>query len=352
MVKRYQTICFHLIDNLQPRTKDVVARRFGLRDREPQTLEAIGKMHSITRERVRQIVEDGISQVKKTARRPKHASALNPMYEYFEQALTQAGHVKREDLLLELLKARDAVNHVIFLLTLGDQFLRHRETDDMHAFWTCNQKLHEKIPALARGLVSHFEKRKSPARHDEVHPVYHNEILTEHELKGVIPGLVSLLEVSKHLVQGYDGKWGLKWWAEVNPRGMKDKAYLMLKHEGKPLHFLDVAKRIKSLQQAFPRGKEKAVLPQTVHNELIKDSRFVLVGRGTYALSEWGYRPGTVKDVIVGILKEHGTPLCKEDIVKKTLEQRQVKETTVLLNLQDHGTFVKTGSGTYFVAKV
>ncbi len=352
MPARYQTICFRLINNLQPRTRDVVARRFGLQNGDPQTLDAIGKAHSVTRERVRQIVEDGMAQTRETARLPKHEAVLAPVYEYFERELAKAGYVKREDLLLELLKAQDAIRHVIFLLTLGDQFLYHRETDDVHPFWTCKQKVHEKVPALARALVDHFEKRKLPARREDIHAAYHEAIVKEHGLEDAIPDLISLFEVSKHLVQAYDGKWGLKWWAEVNPRGMKDKAYLVLKNEGKPLHFLEVAKRIKALQTAFPQGKEKAVLPQTVHNELIKDSRFVLVGRGKYALAEWGYKPGTVKDVIVNILKEHGSPLCKEDILKKTLEQRLVKETTVLLNLQDRGTFVRTGQGTYFVAKV
>lgn len=91
--------------------------------------------------------------------------------------------------------------------------------------------------------------------------------------------------------------------------------------------------------------KAKNVLPQTVHNELIKDARFVLVGRGTYALSEWGYKPGTVKDVMVQVLRENGNSMDKEEIIKKTLDQRQVKESTILLNLQDRNHFEKDKGG-------
>lgn len=348
---QYPKICFSLVGNLQPRTKDILTRRFGLHGGEPETLDAIGKNHSLTRERVRQIAEDGMSRVRETARQPKYEAMLAPVFQRVERALEEAGHVKREDLLIELLRARDAINHIIFLLTIGDQFAKYRETEDLRPFWTCRQEVHEKVPALVKALVGHFEKRQAPSPQEEIRPAYRDTIVKEHGMDETVPDLVSLLEISKHIVQGYDGKWGLKWWAQVNPRGMRDKAYLVLKNAGSPLHFLDVAGRIRELQRSFPQGKEKQVLPQTVHNELIKDSRFVLVGRGIYGLAEWGYKPGTVKDVIVDLLKEHGSPLCKEDILKKTLERRKVKETTVFLNLQDRGTFVKTEDGSYFVVK-
>ena len=50
----------------------------------------------------------------------------------------------------------------------------------------------------------------------------------------------------------------------------------------------------------------RAAHPQTVHNELIKDPRFVLVGRGIYGLSEHGFKPGIAREIISQILKEEG----------------------------------------------
>ena len=88
-------------------------------------------------------------------------------------------------------------------------------------------------------------------------------------------------------------------------------------------------------------------MPQTVHNELIKDPRFVLVGRGLYALKEWGYEEGQVKDVILKILKEARKPLPKEEILAGVLKQRMVKENTVLLNLNNKKYFLKTPEGKY-----
>ena len=150
-------------------------------------------------------------------------------------------------------------------------------------------------------------------------------------------------------MRSWDGKWGLKAWPQVNPRGIRDKAYLVLKRHEKPLHFTEVSKLIAEFQGKFLQNKEKKVLPQTVHNELIKDQRFVLVGRGTYALSDWGYEPGTVKDVIISLLKGNGGNMAKEDIIEKTLVQRQVKESTIELNLQDRSVFARDPSGRYYI---
>jgi hypothetical protein len=88
---------------------------------------------------------------------------------------------------------------------------------------------------------------------------------------------------------------------------------------------------------------------QTVHNELIKDARFVLVGRGVYALKEWGYEPGTVKDVISQVLKKAKQPLSQDEVLKRVLSQRLVKESTILLNLGNKKCFLKSENGRYSV---
>ena len=89
---------------------------------------------------------------------------------------------------------------------------------------------------------------------------------------------------------------------------------------------------------------------ETVHNELIKDARFVLVGRGMYALSEWGYEPGTVTELIGNLLKQNG-PLTKEEILEKILAMRFIKENTILINLQNRKNFIKDEKGKYSLKK-
>jgi DNA-directed RNA polymerase delta subunit len=160
--------------------------------------------------------------------------------------------------------------------------------------------------------------------------------------------VASYLEISKNVQANKEGKIGLIHWPEIKPRGVKDRAFLTFKKHGKPLHFTDVAKMIDKLEYNQPNKKTYA---QTVHNELIKDSRFVLVGRGTYALQEWGYTPGTIKEVITKVLAGSNQPMHKDDVVEKVLEQRMVAKNTVLMNLNNKNSFDKDEKGNYFIRR-
>ena len=123
---------------------------------------------------------------------------------------------------------------------------------------------------------------------------------------------------------------------------MSDKAYLVLRKTGKPLHFTEITDLINQTQ-----FDKKMAYPATIHNELILDDRYVLVGRGIYGLQEWGYKTGTVIDVIIDILKSSDQPLSKEEIVKKVLEQRIVRKSTIYLALTNKEKIKKLPDGKY-----
>ncbi|RPI53593.1 MAG: hypothetical protein EHM49_04165, partial [Deltaproteobacteria bacterium] len=155
--------------------------------------------------------------------------------------------------------------------------------------------------------------------------------------------ILAYLNVLASIKKNKFGKWGKAHWTEVNPKGTREKIYLVLKEKKKPLHFTEIA----ALIDKYNLGKKKAH-PQTVHNELIKDSRFVLIGRGIYAMREWGYQEGTIKDVLIDILKKKARPMDKEDIIKEVLKARKVKKTTIMINL-NNPKFFKKVDGHYSV---
>jgi len=330
----FEKVSLELVEQLSPRIKDVVVGRFGLGATPPLTLEAVGRQHQITRERVRQIVQEGLRQIREDVKSTKKGERAASVFLKVAGTLRKAGSMKREDLLLELLKARDEVNHVLFLLTLGDQFYNQRETQDFHAFWSLREGMVQKARPWHQRLLLFFQKKKSSVTTKELELLHGKEVFL-------------YLEVSKFIEKSPEGKWGLKIWPEVNPRGMKDKAYLVLRQQGHPLHFKKVASAIAKLQENLTLQKKKAVLPQTVHNELIKDPRFVLVGRGTYGLNDWGLESGTVKDVMRSILANNGKTMPKAKLIGATLQQRQVKVSTILLNLQDRRYFLRNQDDTY-----
>ena len=328
----YQKICQDLLKDLPERTKEVISRRFGLERPtsvgypERETLESIGESHGITRERVRQIGEDGFLRLKLKAKN------YQPPFQYFIDQLKTTGNLKKEETLLNLLGGQKFQNQVYFLLTLGEPFERFSENKDFYSLWSIKKEAITLAQKFINSTLKTFEKRGKPLSCEELFKTQKAEF-PEISNKNI---LHSYLEISKKILQNSEELFGLKDWPEINPRGVKDRAYLVFKQANTPLHFTEVTRLI-----------GQSALVQTVHNELIRDPRFVLVGRGLYALNEWGYQPGVVKDVISKVLKEAKKPLTKRKILEKVLKQRLVKENTILLNLQDKKYFLRDSQGKY-----
>lgn len=345
----YSQIYAKLIKGISPKVKDIFDRRFGVKasnNAKPaknrivntETLESIGKGLGITRERVRQIEEAGFAFVRKN-----HRETLDKLFLDINAYFQQKGGFKKEEVLLEDLGKEKNKPYVLFLLALGSTFQKVSGKKDYHSFWVSNQVSGDKVKDTLYALVTDMKN--------------HGKLLTREELLSKVSSkygfnnelLASYLEISKKIQGSRDGKLGLIDWPEVKPRGVKDKAFLVFKEQNKPLHF----RKITELIDTLPYNEDnKKTHPQTVHNELIKDGRFVLVGRGIYALREWGYAPGTIKEVITRLLKENQKGALQEEIVKEVLSQRFVAKNTVLINLNNKKYFQKDHIGRYFLKEV
>ena len=253
------------------------------------------------------------------------------------------GIVHEQEFLESVAKDTSTQNHVHFLLVLGESFTKLKEDDEFHHRWTTDHEIAEKVHQSLRNLCEKFSD---------------TDLMTEDslivafiaELKGVMSDAEDIedfakrwIKISKSLDRNPMGEWGLAKSPNVKMRGIRDFAYLVLRKNGKPMHFTDVAK-------AITTQFGKKAHPATCHNELIKDKRFVLVGRGLYALTEWGYSRGVVRDIIKDILKAKG-PLSKQLVVDEVMKQRHVKENTIVVNLQNPKFFKKSKDGLYFLVK-
>ena len=181
-------------------------------------------------------------------------------------------------------------------------------------------------------IVKTVKENKAPMTIDELD----NKLNYEH------PDYIKAVASISRLLSTLNGLWGLSKWPSVNPKNIRDKIFVILESRKEPMHFSDIAKEI-----ADSNFKRKNVTVQAIHNELIKDSRFILIGRGIYALSSWGYKKGTISDIIKSVLEKSAEPLTREEIVKQVLKVRKVKETTVLLNLQNKKLFKKIDKNSY-----
>lgn len=325
-----------LLEVLPTRAAEILTFRYGLGDdTKKQTLEAIGDKYGITRERIRQIENYSIKTIKKSDVYEKEKA---PYAELRVVLKTLGGTVKENELLEHFSSDKSTQNHINFMLTVSEDFRREKEDDDFHHRWHIDEKLAEKIHEALKNLynslsndeiIPEAEMVKSFLKHlKDVSEEYKNDEMIKR-----------WLNISKKIGKNPLGEWGKANSTNVKVKGVRDYAYLIIRKHGSPIHFREVANLI---EKTFNKRAHFA----TTHNELIKDARFVLVGRGLYALSEWGYEKGVVKDVIASILKKEG-PLAKDEIIKKVLKERYVKENTVLVNLQNPKFFKKNKEGKY-----
>jgi len=329
-----------LIGALSERSRDVMTKRYGLgKDSEPMTLDAIGKTYGITRERVRQIENHALAVIRKS----KQYTDEKPVFDEIEKVIhTLGGIVVEKDLLDYISSDASIQSHLNFILVVGHPFNKIKEDEDFKHRWFIDNTLAEKVHNALRKLYSTLKSEDLMSEPDIIKSFLEQleDISEKYKNEEIAKRWLSL---SKKIGKNTLGEWGKTESSNINTKGMRDYAYLIIRRHGSPIHFREVAKII---TEVF---KIKAHVA-TTHNELIKDPRFVLVGRGLYALSEWGYMSGVVKDVIKKIVEKNG-PLTKAEVIQKVMKERYVKENTIVINLQNPKYFKKNKEGKYEIVK-
>jgi len=324
--------------SLNPRQKEVVTARFGLAGGDGETLAAIGDRMHITRERVRQIENGAVTLIKTNIQKSAEAAALIEKIKKF--IVAKGGVSKKADVVRYAATLAPGIkeNHIDFLAEASGGFNLYREDDAFESFYYVTDKDLKNARSFVDGWIGFLKNHKEKVFAES----YQIQLASFLKTKSVQNALAeNYLGLSKYIRKNPYGDMGLIDWPEISPSTVRDKIYLVLKKNDAPLHFEDIAKHIN--RAGF--DDEEALAP-TVHNELIKDGRFVLVGRGLYGLQENGYQPGTAREVIANVLKKHGA-LGAPDVVAHVSKQRFFKPNTVLINLQNKNFFERLPDGKY-----
>ena len=329
------------LNGLNPRQKEVITARFGLDGKtDGETLAAIGDRLNVTRERVRQIENGAIMLVKANITKNPEAGAVLDKVKKFIAA--RGGVSGKADVVRYAATLTGGVreNHLDFLAEASGTFNLHREDEAFKPFYYVSDKDLKTASAFVNGWVGFLKSHKEKVFADS----YQIQLASYLKTKSVATEIAdNYLNISKQIDKNPYGDMGLNEWPEINPATVRDKIYLVLKKKAEPLHFEDIATHINKV--GF--DDQKALAP-TVHNELIKDNRFVLVGRGMYGLKENGYEEGTAREVIAKVLKTKG-PLEANDVVTHVNAQRFFKQNTILINLQNRSFFERMNDGRYRV---
>jgi hypothetical protein len=326
----------HLLSALPERSKEVLTLRFGLgKSTKQATLEAIGQEYGITRERVRQIENHSLEAIRKSDEMKAEEAVLVEL----QGVIKDMGCVVAENDLLDAVGSTPSIqNHVHFALVLGEFFVQAKETPEFQARWSVDKDITSTVEGALQNLYKNIPDDQILSEADLIAKFLENlQDLNEDYKKEEM--LKRWLSMFKNLDRNPLGEWGRVSSSSIRAKGIRDFAYLAMKRHGSPMHFSEVAKAIAEL---FGRRAHIA----TCHNELIKDARFVLVGRGLYALKEWGYKTGVVRDVLKELIEREG-PLTREEIIDRVKKERYVKDNTILVNLNDRKIFKRSADGTY-----
>ncbi len=332
-----------LISKLKEKQQKVVLKRFGLSGRKRVTLDAIGKEFGVTRERVRQIEAASLAKLRKIAKLDHNITTFEKLRNIIK---SKGGVIDEETMVRELIidlneNRKEEIKKILrFILLLAEDIQTIQESDNLNKGWALSEynkgMLEEIVDSFAEILET---EQKVVADEIILEAILKNKVADKYKNQVSLKFYKSIMSVAKKIHKNEEGKIGLVHWPWVKPKTIRDKIFYVLSKKEEPMHFGEIAEEIK--KRAFDNKKATV---QTIHNELISDPRFVLVGRGLYGLKNWGYEGGTVEDVIEKILKKQG-PLPQKDVVEEVMKKKKVKKATILINLHSSPRFKKTAEG-------
>ncbi|MFH1146036.1 MAG: HTH domain-containing protein [bacterium] len=339
-----------ILSHLSERDADIITRRHGLLKDKKETLEEIGKSYKLTRERIRQIESAVVARLKNIN---AVMDTVEDVAKHVQSVMGRHGWIMEEKHFLDELHlpeiTKDPLAKRASLFLASELLTNHMEpvseNDKTRKGWKHKQAAWELFEQTVIEAKRIMENHKEPMTMDKLLDQFHKGEFYKSNTESLADDHIkAYLNLSQELHYNAFNEWGMTDWPSVSPRRMADKIYLVLKKHGQPLHFREITSKINEV--GF-NGKQ--AYAATVHNELILDDRFVLVGRGLYALKEWGYKTGTVADVIADALKRAGKPLTKDELTTEVLKQRLVKPATINLALMNKKRFKKAGPKLYTV---
>lgn len=336
-----------ILEALSEREQEIIKLRHGLAGYDKKTLEDIGKKYNVTRERVRQIENTSLKKITKNF----DQSYLKELENITNGLLNEHGGLMAEDRLTKELLVMPGENEnniaaIKFILNqlLKNRFYFHKEGREHNSFWKTPEAsldfFHQTVGEITKLIENHGE----PLSIDQLMSRVANAEFYKSNEDLTDKVVVNFIYITKKLRSNPYQEWGLSEWSNISPRRMNDKIYLVLRKNEKPMHFTEIADMINQM-----KFDHRQAYPATIHNELILDDKYVLVGRGIYALKEWGYKPGVVSDVIEDILRESGRAMSKKELSEEVMKRRMIKETTITLALMNKEKFGRDEKGRYFL---
>ena len=362
----FKELLVNLLSKLSEREQEVLRKRYQLTNDldKKATLKQIGDTYQITRERVRQIERDALRKLVNLKSEKEFSGQLSDLEKQVASFIKSKGGLVREDALLQdYIKQNHEVdffhtNAYLFVFdNLLDELVKIENHEHLHDSWTISAVDLEKLANWLNALTEDLVAKNKVQEHKNILKLAEEKLadelksdleklIIEHPQASLTDFIEAYLHASRNLEKNILNQWGHVEWDSIRPKKLGDKIKLIFESNKEPLHFRDLAERINSAN-----FDHKNICAATVHNELIANNNYVLIGRGIYAMKDWGYSTGTVADIIANILQERGQALTKQEIYEQVLKQRKVNKSTIYLTLINKDKFTREGDKFAMIVK-
>ena len=269
-------------ERADPKVRDVLIRRFGLRTGTPETLDSIGRDLGVTRERIRQIQSKGIERVSIHLSSGAVGSALKRFQAYLSEFLAHNSGVASS------VELSEQVAHYIdfeqFDESAGLSFLveivgvRVRQLAQPESTWLAfsSHETEEGVRSAAEAALANVGPLRSVPIDELAVSVARRLELSEEMVRASLRVDPRIIVREDQTVQ-----------QRTSGRRLhhRDRIYAALGDIGRPAHFRTIARRIR---ETF--GDAGPVSDESIENTLVAGvpTDFRRVGLGTYGLADWG----------------------------------------------------------------
>lgn len=329
------TLLKNVLQYCKPKEQLVLVRKFWLLTGGKEVpLQRIGKDYNLTRERVRQIEAQALMRVRRLM-------VGNAMYidliEDAKKMLRDEGGMLIEDTMINKivnLKKYEFSRQEIKLILVSDFDITYlKRNKNFNKCFYIDPLFEDFLTVVALYTKDYFKKRWESVDIYEFATHLKSEFAKKYDQIIFLKNDQFFLNFFASLrdVKLFDGKLGTADFVDVHPKTIKLKILYTMRRLAKPVHFQELPAKI---MDHFPA---KNIKVNTVHNELVKNNDyFVNLGLGLYGLKEWGFKGGTVVDIIARIFQQHNRPMSVKEISKELLKEKMVSPNTILLNLQKY----------------
>ncbi|MBZ0299751.1 MAG: TIR domain-containing protein [Anaerolineae bacterium] len=340
------------------RTLVVLVRRFGLHGEGKYTLEDIGSVLEVTRERVRQIETKGLQLLGSALKQPRLIDDDKLTSPLFLQELNflrrtiekEGGPVRTEDEVFRFLEQRytheidesQRAYFRLFFTIFGWQNVSNFQNLSVlvRPFWIVREA------EFYKQDLSNALKRIVTALSEECVSVsyFDLKVRVNQRQKTKFGDLVlrSVIKICADVEILEDDSFQLSF---HRLRNAQDQAYRVLFEHGEPMKVREIHREI---SRRLAVAGESIPVIRTVSNSMANDSRFLSIGRTAWALAEWD---DIVQGTIVELMKEYfyrsNKPASAREIYAYVKSKRMVKQNSIGAYLVDRDEFVRVGHGVY-----